>query len=422
MTRQPRITPSQVDVATAERLPLKNGIDLYMLPSDDFEVLRISFVFRAGSAAQQVPFSASAAANLLAEGSRGMTGAEIAEQLDYYGSWYDVNLDRDYAYINFATLSKFFDRTLAVAEQILLDPTFPEEELRSYCAKRRQRLAIERTKVDVQAREAFAKALFGAGHPYGISSDEAEYDRLTRDAVVAFHTAHYTAENCVVVCSGRIGANERQAIASLAERIPQRAAAAPAVFPEPQTTHAVFVEHPGAVQSSLRIGRLLFPRQHPDFVGMQVVATALGGYFGSRLMQNLREAHGYTYGAVAAMVNFERAGYFAVATQVGTDVTREALREIFHEIERLREEPLSEEELRLVRNMMIGEMMRVLDGPFGIADVTIENILCGTDNTTIGENIRRIRRITPEEVRQLARRYLCREELVTVVAGAERPW
>lgn len=422
MTRQPRITPSQVDVATAERLPLKNGIDLYMLPSDDFEVLRISFVFRAGSAAQQVPFSASAAANLLAEGSRGMTGAEIAEQLDYYGSWYDVNPDRDYAYINFATLSKFFDRTLAVAEQILLDPTFPEEELRSYCAKRRQRLAIERTKVDVQAREAFAKALFGARHPYGISSDEAEYDRLTRDAVVAFHTAHYTAENCVVVCSGRIGAHERQAIASLAERIPQRAAAAPAVFPEPQTTHAVFVEHPGAVQSSLRIGRLLFPRQHPDFVGMQVVATALGGYFGSRLMQNLREEHGYTYGAVAAMVNFERAGYFAVATQVGTDVTREALREIFHEIERLGEEPMSEEELCLVRNMMIGEMMRVLDGPFGIADVTIENILCGTDNTTIGENIRRIRRITPEEVRQLARRYLCREELVTVVAGAERPW
>ena len=422
MTRQPRITPSQVDVATAERLPLKNGIDLYMLPSDDFEVLRISFVFRAGSAAQQVPFSASAAANLLAEGSRGMTGAEIAEQLDYYGSWYDVNLDRDYAYINFATLSKFFDRTLAVAEQILLDPTFPEEELRSYCAKRRQRLAIERTKVDVQAREAFAKALFGARHPYGISSDEAEYDRLTRDAVVAFHTAHYTAENCVVVCSGRIGAHERQAIASLAERIPQRAAAAPAVSPEPQTTHAVFVEHPGAVQSSLRIGRLLFPRQHPDFVGMQVVATALGGYFGSRLMQNLREEHGYTYGAVAAMVNFERAGYFAVATQVGTDVTREALREIFHEIERLGEEPMSEEELCLVRNMMIGEMMRVLDGPFGIADVTIENILCGTDNTTIGENIRRIRRITPEEVRQLARRYLCREELVTVVAGAERPW
>lgn len=422
MTRQPRITPSQVEVASAERQHLKNGIDLYTLPSDDFEVLRISFVFRAGSAVQQVPFSASAAANLLAEGSRDMSGAEIAERLDYYGSWYDVNLDRDYAYINFAALSKFFDPTLAVAEQILLHPTFPEEELRSYCAKRKQRLAIERTKVDVEAREAFAKALFGAGHPYGISSDEAEYDRLTRDAVVAFHTAHYTAENCFVVCSGRIGTHERQAIAALAERIPQRANVAHTDFPAPETTHSVFVEHPGAVQSSLRLGRVLFPRQHPDFAGMQVVATALGGYFGSRLMQNLREEHGYTYGTVAAMVNFEQTGYFAVATQVGTDVTQAALQEIYREIERLGAEPMSEEELGLVRNMMVGEMMRVLDGPFGIADVTIENILCGTDNTIIGENIRRIRHITPDEVQRLARHYLRREALVTVVAGAERPW
>ena len=138
---QPRITPSQVEVAEARRTTLPNGIGLYTLASDDFEVLRISFVFRAGSALQQAPFSASAAANLLSEGSRDMTAHQIAEQLDYYGSWYDVNVDRDYAYINFATLSKFFDPTLAVAEQILLCPTFPEEELRTYAAKRKQRLA-----------------------------------------------------------------------------------------------------------------------------------------------------------------------------------------------------------------------------------------------------------------------------------------
>ena len=170
---QPRITPSEVEIAEAAKTLLPNGVALYTLASEDFEVLRISFVFRAGSALQQAPFSASAAANLLAEGTRSMSAHEVAEQLDYYGSWYDVNIDRDYAYINFATLSKFFDRTLAVAEEILLRPTFPEEELRTYAAKRKQRLAIDRTKVDVEAREAFARALFGARHPYGISSDEA---------------------------------------------------------------------------------------------------------------------------------------------------------------------------------------------------------------------------------------------------------
>ena len=417
MTQPPLVIPSDVEVAQAGKSLLANGSALYTLASDDFEVLRITFVFRAGSAMQRVPFSASAAANMLAEGTRDMTAHQIAERLDYYGSYYDVNIDRDYAYISFCMLSKFFDETLAVAEQILLHPVFPEEELRTYCAKRKQRLAVERTKVDTQAREAFARALFGPSHPYGISADEAQYDKLTRGDVAAFYESHYTADNGFTICSGRIGDHERQAVAALAERLPRREPQAGIPFPAPVTQHEARVDHPGAVQSSIRIGRLLFPRQHPDFLGMQVVASALGGYFGSRLMQNLREEHGYTYGVVAAMVNFEREGYFAVAAQVGTEVTQEALREIYTEIERLRAEPMPEGELSLVKNIMVGEMMRILDGPFGIADVTIENILCGRDHTVINENIRRIQAMTPADVQQLARKYLSREELVTVIAG-----
>lgn len=421
MRQPPLIRPAAAELSEAAHTTLSNGVELYSLAADDFEVLRVTFVFRAGSAAQQVPFSASAAANLLSEGTQRMTAQQIAEQMDYYGSWFDVSIDRDYAYISFASLSKFFDRTMEVAEQLLLHPVFPEEEVRAYCAKRRQRLSIERAKVETQAREAFAQALFGPEHPYGISSDEREYDRLTRDAIAAFYERFYTARNCFAVCSGRVGERELEAVGAIAEQLPAGSVSAAPPFPAPRTTHHAFVDHPGAVQSSLRIGRLLFPRQHPDFLGMQVVATALGGYFGSRLMQNLRERHGYTYGAVAAMVNMERAGYLAVATQVGTDVTQAALTEIYAEIERLRREPMPDAELELVQNMMVGEMMRILDGPFGIADVTIENILCGRDNASIGENIRRIRSTTALEVQQLAQKYLAREDLVTVVAGAENP-
>ena len=130
MTQPPLVIPSDVEVAQAGKSLLANGSALYTLASDDFEVLRVTFVFRAGSAMQRVPFSASAAANMLAEGTRDMTAHQIAERLDYYGSYYDVNIDRDYAYISFCMLSKFFDETLAVAEQILLHPVFPEEELR----------------------------------------------------------------------------------------------------------------------------------------------------------------------------------------------------------------------------------------------------------------------------------------------------
>lgn len=416
MTQPPLTIPSAVEIEAAEKRVLPNGMALYTLPANDFEVLRVTFVFRAGPSAQRVPFSASTTANLLAEGTRRFTARELAEQLDYYGSWYDVNLDRDYAYISFATLSKFYRETLEAAAEILLHPVFPEEELRTYCAKRKQRLLIDRHKVDVRAREAFARALFGERHPYGISYDGALYDTLTRADVETFYRTHYTAENCFVVCSGRITDDERHAVAAIAEQIPHGAKARPE-FPAPQTTHEVKVAHAGGVQSSIRIGRLLFGREHPDFVGMQVVAAALGGYFGSRLMQNLRERHGYTYGVVAAMVNFDRAGYLAIATQVGTEATQAALSEIYAEIERLRTEPMDEEELTLVKNIMAGEMMRILDGPFGIADVTIENILCGTDNSVIDENLRRIRTMTPADVQRLAQKYLAREDLVTVVAG-----
>ncbi len=314
-------------------------------------------------------------------------------------------------------LSKFFGPTCALAEEILLHPVYPDEEVAAYCAKRRQQLSIERTKVDTQAREAFAQALFGPQHPYGITSDETAYDRLTRDDLTTFYKQHYTAENCFVVCSGRVGEAELSAIAAIAEQLPTGNGTARPSFPAPETRRETIVQHAGAVQSSIRVGRLLFPRQHPDFLGMQVVATALGGYFGARLMQNLREEHGYTYGAMAAMVNFQHAGYFAIAAQVGTDVTRAALDEIYAEIEKLRNEPMPETELDMVKNMMAGEMMRILDGPFGIADVTIENILCDTDNRVISENIRHIRETTPAEVQRLAQRYLAREDLVTVIAG-----
>ncbi len=406
-----------IGIAEAECVTLRNGMRLYLLANDDFEILRLSLVFRAGSSTQQRPFCASATANLLAEGTEHLTAREISERLDYHGSYFDVNTDRDYSYISFAMLSKFIGPTLDVAAEILLHPSFPAEEVETYCAKRKQRLRIDRTKVDVRAREAFAAAMFGAGHPYGESFDETDYDGLRREELEAFYRSRYTAANGFAVCSGRVGEPERAAIIALLERFPAGEPAAERIFPAPQQTRERRIGHAGAVQSAIRIGRRLFPREHPDFLGMQVVAAALGGYFGSRLMQNLRERNGYTYGVMAAMVNFKYEGYLAIGAQVGSEVTEAALAEIYREIERLRTEPLPEEELELVKNIMTGEMMRILDGPFGVADVTIENILCGCTNRIIGENVARIRSITPAEVQRLARRYLAREELVTVVVG-----
>ena len=410
------IIPESVVMPRAEEHTSTNGVKIYTLTSNDFEVVRFTFVFRAGSSMQHKPFTASTTVNMLAEGSTTLSAQQIADELDFYGSYFDVNIDRDYVYISFATLSKFFAQTLRVAREIILRPAFSSRELRTYCSKRKQGLAIERKKIDVQSRELFGKALFGDEHPYGISADESLYDDITREDIVALYEELYTADNCFMVCSGNIDEAVIGGIKEIAEALP-KGKATPVEFPATVTTHQVYKEVESAVQSSIRIGRLLFPRTHPDFVGMQVVATVLGGYFGSRLMQNLREMHGYTYGVMAAMINFEKEGYLAIATQVTRDHTEDALREIYYEIERLRTELIDEEELQLAKNMMIGEILRILDGPFGIADVTIENIMCGMDNSSTEKNVELINAITPEEVQRLAVKYLRREDLVEVVVG-----
>lgn len=416
-SRPPLVTPDSVSLPEAACRTLRNGVKIYTLATDDFEVVRMTLVVHAGTSMQHKPFSASATANMLSEGGTTLSAQQIAERLDYYGSWFDVNIDRDYVYISFCSLVRFFAPTAEVAEEILLRPAFPEKEVAAYCAKRRQQLAIERRKVDTIAREAFARAMFGENHPYGISSDERLYDDLRRDDLTELYRRLYVAQNCFIVCSGRIDEEVLAIVGRIGESIPSAATAAQPLFPPCTTTHRLHIEHKPVVQSAIRIGRRLFDRRHADFVGMQVVATVLGGYFGSRLMQNLRARNGYTYGVMAAMVNFDREGYLAIATQVASEHTDDALHEIYAEIERLRTEPISDEELQLVKNMMIGEMLRILDGPFGIADVTIENILCGKSNYATSQAVEQILATTPDDIMRLAGRYLRRDDLVETVVG-----
>lgn len=417
MIQPPLTIPQNIDIQRAEKKEASNGTPIYVLNSPEYEVVRLSFVFHAGTITQSHPFVASATANMLAEGTELYSSQQIAEKLDYYGSYFDINIDRDYCYITFCSLSKFFQPTAEVIEQVILHPTFPENEVTIYRAKRKQQLSIERRKVETIAREHFAKAMFGDGHPYGVSYPESEYDFLSHERVMEHFERRYTAENCIVVCSGNITDDVLATIHNIAAAIPAGREVGLKALPAFSTTHTKRIQHDGAVQSSIRIGRLLFPRTHKDFIPMQVLGTVLGGYFGSRLMQNLRERNGFTYGVMSAMVNFQHTGYLAIATQVGKEVTEQALQEISKEIELLRTELIPCEELELVKNIMVGEIMRILDGPFGIADVTTENILCGFDNSYIQQNLERIRQTTPEELLSLAKRYLCPEDMTTVVVG-----
>ncbi|WP_281671122.1 M16 family metallopeptidase [Rikenella microfusus] len=410
--------PDRLDIPSAGQVTLPGGIRLWTIDAGTQPLVRLSLVFGAGTRYQPAAFAASTALNLMSEGTARYTAARIAEMFDFYGIYYDTSIDRDYSVVTVSCLSRFLDRTLEILGEILFEPLFPQRELEIYVSKRKQQLTIEREKPSYQARERFSEALFGKDHPYGRVSPAAEYDRLTAAAIRTFYDTYYTGGNLFAVASGQIGPQTADTLAAFLSRFGSETAPADPGIPPVSPTSLVREKRTGALQSSIRIGKVLFPKGHPDFNGMQVAATVLGGYFGSRLVKNLREDKGYTYGIYAAMLNMQHTGYFAVASDVTAAATDDAVAEILKEVERLRTETVPAAELDMVRNIIAGEMMRILDGPFGIADVTIENVQCGMTNEATAAFFDEVRTITPERVRELAARWLDPASFTTVIVGA----
>lgn len=415
----PFILPGSLDIPATQHTVLSNGIRLWTIDAGTQPLVRLSLVLSAGTRYQPQPFAATSMLNLMSEGTASYTAAQIAEIFDFYGIYYDTSIDRDYAVITVSCLSRFLPKTLELLEEILLRPTFSEHELEIYASKRKQQLTIEREKPSYQARELFSEGLFGKEHPYGRVSPANDYDNLTAGTLRSFYAQTCTAGNLFAVASGRIDPAAREAIIDFLSKI--GGDAAPASDPGIPPTHSktLIREHrKEALQSSIRIGKVLFPKDHPDFNGMQVVSTVLGGYFGSRLVKNLREDKGYTYGIYSAMLNMQHSGYFAVASDVTAEATDDAVSEILKEVERLRSDLVPVAELDMVRNIIVGEMMRILDGPFGIADVTIENVQCGTTNEALSLFFDEVRAITPERLHELAVRWLDPATFTTVIVGA----
>ncbi len=413
----PKITiPTKLRVKDSVVTTTAKGVDIHSLIFNEYDVIRVSFVFRAGTKYQTTPFCATSVAGMLSEGSEGVSAREISEIMDFYGIYYDHSTDRDHTVITICTLERRFNEGIELLRKILTTPAFSAEEFDIYRQKRKSSIELQRAKIDFIAREEFAKALFGENHYYGRSHHESFMDNLTTDDIKEFYSSYYNCNNLFVVCSGKLSSEHIDAVSSLADTLPVGKKSEYQIS-EVRSSHNLFIPWEGANQSVIRVGCLLFPRSHPDFVAMQVVAMVLGGYFGSRLISNLREEKGYTYGVFAGVINLEDSGYLGISTEVESSVTESALEEIYKEVERMRVELITEEELQVIRRVMIGEMLRILDGPFGIADITIENVLNDRDNSYLNSQLNEIMAITPERILEVANRYLDRESLITVIVG-----
>ena len=399
---------------------LDNGLELIIFKTGSQEIVKIELVFEAGIIKQNKNLVASTTNSMLQEGSTHFSADEIAEQLDFYGSHLSLSIDKDFAKITFFSLDKHLEKGLKILIDIIQNPSFPQEKLDRYLSKSLQTFKRNQEKVKDLASRKFTQELFGKDHPYGSVAKESDFSKISRNDLISFFETYYQPQNCKMVIAGQFSNTVLEGIESSfsswqnsGKQInPTKAFIAPQL-----KQHDFLIEKKEAMQSGLRLGKILFNRTHKDYAKMQVVNTLLGGYFGSRLMKNIREDKGYTYGIGSALISQKETGYLTIVSEVNATVSKETIIEIKKEIQILQTQLVSQEELSKVKSYMLGRLLRAVDGPFSLSDTYLNAYLYGMDWNYYKKYIQTIRNITSKEILDLSQRYLQENSLIKVIAG-----
>lgn len=403
------------------RTILPNGIPLTLINAGTQEVVRIDILFGGGRWQQLHKLQALFANRMLREGTRKHTAAQIAEKLDYYGAWLELSSSADHAYVTLYSLNKYINQTIEVLESMIKEPTFPAKELSTVIDANIQQFQVNSTKVDFLAHRALQAALYGSNHPAGQCVEESDYRNIQPEMLREFYDTYYQSENCSIFLSGKVTDAVVRCIEAAFGTTPfgcsQQQLIKPDYSFQAVPAKRIFIERPDAMQSSVKIGATTLTRQDPDYLKVRVLMTLFGGYFGSRLMSNIREDKGYTYGISAGILSNPDSGMLVINAETDNEYVHPLIAEVYHEIDRLHTDLVSDTELLTVRNYMLGEMCRNYESPFSLSDAWMFILTAELDDTYFARSLKAVKEVTPEEIRELARRYFCKETLKEVIAG-----
>ncbi len=401
------------------QLQLSNGTPLFVINGGNEELVRIEWIFNNAAFDPQKPLLNLAVSGMLLEGNRRYTASQLAEKIDYYGAFLQPEFSVDHTSLSLYSLNRHLPQLLPLVKEVLTGATFPQKELDTYIRNHQQKLRISLRKNDFVARRMFNSHLFGHSK-YGYVPSIDDYGQLlTIDLLQTYHR-HLVPANCSILLSGKVTDEMIRSIQQIfGDEWPNTLMAPPVQQPNlpPAAATLLYEERPEALQSAIRLGNPTIRRSHPDFPALQFVNTLLGGYFGSRLMTNIREDKGYTYGIGSGIASLGYAAFFTIATEAGVDVTAATLAEIEKEIQVLRTEPVKADELELVRNYMLGSLLGSLENIFSHADKFKQLYFSGLDADYYDRYTAVIKSMTAEDVLNIANSYLDYDQMVKVVVG-----
>lgn len=418
-TIQPDISHEySFDLLQPEKKVLSNGIEIYYIEGGKQDVCRIDVLYKAGNIFESKNLLSSSTNDLMGEGTKIKTSLEINEGFDFFGAYIQRESSRDYSGISLFASDKHLAYLMPLLMEVLLESNYAQHEFDVYLKNRKARFEDNLKKVEFVCRNEFTGLLY-ADHPYGRSARMENFGQINRDEVEAWYHENYVNQLPIVFVTGRVEGDSKKRIEDALVKLTGSKINFPdSAFAKPLTGQH-FIEQPGAIQSAIRIGRPIITIEHDDYSHLSVANTLLGGYFGSRLMKNIREEKGYTYGIGSGLVSFEKNGMWMIATEVGKDNTENALRETYKEIEKLGSELADEKELETVKNYILGNFIKSIDGPFNQSDKIKTIVLRNLDNDFYQSHIEKIMSSSAENILNMVNKYFKKEDLVELVVGGK---
>jgi len=396
-----------------------NNLPVYWLNAGTQEVVQIDWIFKAGLWHEPATAVAQAVAALVKNGTARKSALEINEAIEYHGAALKVVANNDYTIVTLHTLTRHLPALLPVVKEVLTEAVFPEKELELYQQNGKQRLAVNLRQCDFVANRNIDAMLFGKKHPYGRFTNADDIDQLNTELLRGFYREHYHSGNCRIFMAGCITEQDVHLVKELFGKEAwgePHPVATPSYTIEPAADHIARIQNDETgVQGAVRIARHFPGRKDPDFTPALVLNTIFGGYFGSRLMANIREEKGYTYGIYAHIYNYRNAGALLIATEAGKEVCEATVSEVYKEMDLLCNERVNEEELLLVKNYLLGSLLGDLDGPFSILQRWKNIILNDLPDDQFERNIHIYKTVTATELMDLAQKYLRKEDYYELV-------
>ncbi len=411
--------PEQVAFTQPTKRMLKNSIPLYFISTPHLDVVKIEVIMPNNHADYSpvrglIPFFT---LNMLLEGTNELSSDELDDFFDYYATEVEIVSGYEQQGLSLLTTKNHFREVLPVFRSLFTEATFPEKELAKRKSQKKLTIAIQQDQTGARANQLIRKTLFGELHPFGYISDEAHVDAVTREDIKSYYTTNFCIAPEIFV-TGNISDREMQEIETQFNNLPFQVETDSSTGFETYAGKRVTEERPQSLQSSIRLGKILIPKSHTDYNALMVFNTTLGGYFGSRLIKNIREEKGYTYGISSLLGSLRSTDYWMVLADVKKGFAEAVIDEVYKEIKMLTEIPLEKDELETVRNYMIGYFLSQFSNSFDLMGRFKKIHLQGLGYAYYEDQLRYIKSFDPSDILRIGKIYFNEVSIKEIIVGA----